>query len=132
MNEAQFRVKVVGLLRPWHAIAVENRVCAGTPDVNFSKGWIELKVLSAYGQPSKPVVIHHFTPQQRVWLMKRSRAGEKTFLFLHVVAQNEFILLDGYAAALHLNKLTRCQLHEKALGVWNKFAKEEIIRCLTS
>lgn len=77
VTESRFRRRVVETLRPYDAVAVENPVHPGTPDINYAEGWIELKVVR---DPAAP--IPHFTPQQRVFLYRRSRAGGRAHLLV--------------------------------------------------
>ena len=68
MAEHDQRSTVTKLLKKWDAVAVENPVHPGTPDVNCILGWIELKWLRAWPVRADTVVkIEHFTRQQRVW-----------------------------------------------------------------
>ena len=104
-------------LKPLDAVAVENPVGPGTPDVNHNHGWIELKWLRAWPRrEATPVVIDHYTPQQRVWALRRRHRGGMVHLLLQ--CRREWILLDGAWAARHLGTSTRAQLIEGAERVW--------------
>jgi len=82
-------------------IRVENPIHPGTPDVNLANGiWIELKALAKYPvKPSYLLRLPWYTPQQRVWLYRRWRAGGRTYLLLEVVAAGDWLLFDGDVAA---------------------------------
>lgn len=90
-----------------HPIRVENPIHPGTPDVNVVNGaWIELKSMEAW--PVKPTTVFripHYTPQQRVWLYERWRAGGACFLLLEV--QDEWFLYDGDFAAQNVGRCNR-------------------------
>jgi hypothetical protein len=107
------RQELVKLLKPIGAMAVENRVLPGTPDVNYIEGWIELKWLRSWPVGADTVVrIEHFTPQQRVWHFRRRRAGGQSWFLLR--CKREWLLLDGAVAALVVCHATRAQLIERA------------------
>jgi hypothetical protein len=116
MLEKTLRRRVVEALRPLHAVAVENPVCPGTPDVNLAGGWIELKALDGFVHQSKIVKIPIFTPQQRIWLERRARAGEACYLLLAV--GEDCLLLDGAYSARRVGKATAGELVEKCLLRW--------------
>lgn len=127
------RRAVIKLLRPLHAISVENGMChPGTPDVNCTLGWIELKATNNWpAREETPVRLDHdLTPQQRIWLMKRRRAGGACWVLLTVA--NDWLLLDGAVAAEHLGKVARWELEELAIATWPKTpTTEELIECLS-
>jgi hypothetical protein len=88
---------------------IENTVGVGTPDINWSKGWIELKVLPAWpSRSTTPVCIPHFTAQQRAWILSRSKAGGLVHIVLKV--GRKWLLLDGEWAANNLGKATQADL----------------------
>lgn len=79
MKESVFRSKLVKILKPLHAVPVENAVCPGTPDISYAGGWIELKVDEWNKKGELPLKL--LTPQQRVWMHKRwSVTGEMVSL----------------------------------------------------
>lgn len=87
-------------------VRVENPIHPGTPDVNLRTGaWIELKAIAKWPARAATIVqIPHFTPQQRVWLLRRSLAGGQTYLLLEVVRTREWLLFDGKVAARRVGR----------------------------
>lgn len=119
-HESTLRGTVVEALAPLDAVSVENPVLPGTPDVNYVEGWLELKSLPGWpADPSTPLRVEHWTPQQKVWHVRRSRAGGTTHVLLEVVRSRHFLLLDGAVAARILGKATRAELVAAAVDVWN-------------
>jgi hypothetical protein len=121
---------VISALKALDAIAVENPVYPGTPDVNYVEGWIELKSLDKY--PKKlaitKVKIPHYTKQQRAWIMKRHNRGGQVFLLLQIV--NEWFIFDGRYAALHVGRVLHEELKNNALFYWDrKPTKAELLQC---
>ena len=132
MSEQTMRKKIVKDLRSLDALAVENPAKPGTPDVNFVEGWIELKWIRNWKKNcwESPVLIDHFTPQQRVWLKKRWMAGQSAWLLLQVGL--EWFLFDGEFAATYVGRCTRGALEDGAVARWGKGLKpKELIECLT-
>lgn len=96
---------------------VENAVALGMPDVNYRDGWIELKYAPEWPKRGGPLRIPHYTPQQRVWLLRRWRARGNAFLLLRVNG-SEFFLFDGVTAQ-DVGELTREQLITRAQAYSN-------------
>jgi len=114
MSEQDMRGRVIRALSNVHAIAVENPVLPGTPDINYIGGWIETKWLRNWPVNEDTLVrIEHFTPQQRVWHIKRRLAGGTSWVLLQ--CKRDWILLDGAVAAIHLNQCDRATLYELAI-----------------
>lgn len=93
------------LLRPFllahrlDPVRVENPVHPGTPDVNLTGCWIELKAITRFPARSSTIVrIPTYTQQQRVWLLRRWRAGGDAWLALYVQSCRLWFLFDGEAA----------------------------------
>ncbi|MCK5600550.1 hypothetical protein KAR91_01705 [Candidatus Pacearchaeota archaeon] len=107
------------------ATSVENPACPGTPDVQFIGGWIELKFLETWPKRKETSVrIEHFSPQQRVWLLRRWMAevnlripDPHCWLLLYVAETREHLLFDGATAARDVAKdgANRAKLYEYAL-----------------
>ncbi|RKZ20214.1 hypothetical protein DRQ50_00210 [bacterium] len=133
MSEQGMRKAVTKMLKPLNAISVENPVLPGTPDVNYVEGWIELKWIRAWPKgEDTPVRIEHYTPQQRVWALRRRRAGGRCWWLLR--CRSEWLLLDGADAALVVNTegCNKTKLIEVAVKYWPKsIDQKELIECLT-
>ncbi|MCC6425667.1 MAG: hypothetical protein IT435_02480 [Phycisphaerales bacterium] len=133
MNEAAFWKTVRPLLAGLDPMRVENPVLPGTPDVNCTLGWIELKYVGVEQIPKRPETpfrIDHFTAQQRVWLYKRAKAQGACWLLLRL--GDERMLFEGDIAAEHLGKETLETTRRFAYGRWEscptKFEFQDIIR----
>lgn len=128
------RTKLVGLLRPLDAFAVENGGChPGTPDINHRDGWIECKATNRWpARPDTPVALDHpLTQGQRIWLWKRARVNGACHVMLTVAG--EWLLFDGKTAADHLGRATRAKLYELALCVWTRTpTTKELLQWLKS
>lgn len=83
-DEGDMRQKIIQILRPFDAISVENGVGVGTPDVNSVLGWIECKCAAMPVRHDTKVTADHFTQEQKIWLLKRWRAGGSASLLLKV------------------------------------------------
>jgi len=119
MSEQGMRKKVVQALKPLDAISVENSCGPGTPDVNYVDGWLELKWARTWPKkPETPLRLEHFTRQQRLWLIRRWKAGGRAFVLLKVGV--EWLLFDAPTAADKLGRSTRAELYEVATQVWTK------------
>ena len=117
MSEQHMRQRVIQMLHPLDAISVENAVYPGTPDINFCDGWIELKQISKWPfNPNTNVLLRHFTPQQRVWLMRRWRAGGNVWMLLQ--CNREWLLLSGETAADLVGRAPRNTLIQAAHKYW--------------
>jgi len=141
-RESRMRQVVVAALRGLDPVSVENPAHPGTPDVNCTAGWVELKCLDELPvRPSSVVRVKHFTPQQRVWLRRRWEANRRAWLLLRVggVARGAYqkfgsveverkpraadpvawLLFDGYYAATHLGIDAHfAALEYSAIRVW--------------
>lgn len=125
------RRRLILKLKSLHAIAVENPIHPGTPDVNYSGGWIELKWMPNWKRnaDSSPVLINHFTEQQRRFLRKRTEVGGRGFLMLQV--KREYLLFTGDVAAEYVGKVPRGRLIELSYRYWPKsLNQKELIECL--
>jgi hypothetical protein len=116
-SERDMRQRVIRALRPLHAVSVENGVGPGTPDVNFVGGWLELKSVDKWpAHEDTPLRVDHFTQQQKVWLIKRIKAGGVALLLLKV--DNDWLLFDGHVAAHIIGRRPKESLMDLALTKW--------------
>ena len=127
MSESNMRGHVIRALKPLHAVPVENPVNPGTPDVNCTAGWIELKWIREIPKKKDGVVkLPHFTKQQRMWLRKRSNAGGHCWLLLQY--RRTWMLFDGFTAAEIVGKVSYDSLKGNAEIYWlNGLNKKELI-----
>lgn len=106
------------------AVRVENACDPGTPDVDCTLGWIELKNVDELPvRPDTPLRVPHFVPAQRAWLIRRSKAGGRCFVMLR--AAGEWILMRGDIAALRLGKCTIAELRQWAFATWPSVPDEK-------
>lgn len=118
MSESGQRQRLIRAIKPLHPIPVENSVRAGTPDVNYAEGWIELKWLRSWPkQTSTPVRLPHFHQGQRQWLKARWRARGLAFLLLQ--CNKEWLLFRGPDAAEYVGNATRHELYSYCLVRWD-------------
>lgn len=104
---------VIKVLKRFDALAVENSVHVGTPDVNYIEGWLELKWLRSWPVKADTIVrLEHYTPQQRVWLMRRWVNGGKAHLLLQ--CRSVWLLFNGDVAAEHVGRVSRSELERLA------------------
>ena len=132
MAETNQRQRVIKALKSLDAMAVENKAPtgAGTPDVNYIEGWIELKWLRRWPKKADTVVtIPHYTLGQRRWLRDRYNAGGSAWLLLQV--QQEWLLFTGRDAHDYVGNLTRNGLYRVARVRWTRGLKDKELReCL--
>lgn len=135
-SESKMWAKLRGILRAaaLDPVRIENPIHPGTPDVNMTIGWMELKTIAAWPQRGIFVRIAHFTPQQRVFLYRRWRAKHgTTYLLLEVRSTKMFYLFDGDVAAKVVGRSTvdghranaRAELHESELAQLPKYLRVE-------
>lgn len=117
MNEAGTWKVIKALLAGFDPVRVENPVCRGTPDVNCTLGWIELKYKPR--EPRNPEAvfkIDHFTPQQRAWLARRWNRGGPCWVLARI--GDTYLIWDGLWAAMNLGKVSYTVLVREALASW--------------
>lgn len=97
--------------------SVENSAGPGTPDVQYVGGWIELKWIENWPKKAgTPVVIPHFTPQQRCWAIRRYVADPKgIWLILEVGETKEWLLFRGVDVREIGKTLTQDQLRKLSI-----------------
>jgi hypothetical protein len=108
---------VLKALRPLDAVACENAACPGYPDVDYIGGRVELKSLPKWPvRPETVVRIEHFSPEQRVWLARRWRAGGDAWLLLKV--GRDWLLFTGDVAAALVGKVPQRELWDDCYVGW--------------
>lgn len=129
--EMTMRQRVVKALKPLHAVSVENGCGVGTPDVNCAWGWIELKALpKAPVRETTPVRVPHFTPQQKIWLLKRDAAGGNACVLIMV--GREWFMLSAAYAARHLGEAPMSELRASAVRYWSTTPTDkELLECFS-
>lgn len=119
MRESAFWKTVRPRLAGLDPVRVENACAPGTPDVNCTLGWIELKIVPAEKMPKRAttdIKIPHFTVVQRIWLDRRTRSGGKAWLLLRV--DKEWLLFDGTTAAQFVGRCPLEHLRKIAHAHW--------------
>lgn len=104
--EQHMRQKVVKSLNKekLDAVSIENPAYPGTPDINCTAGWLELKWIKQWPPQNGPVRIRHFTPQQRCWLVRRWLADSRCWLVLQVEKTQDWLVFQGDDAAMVVGK----------------------------
>ena len=122
------RQRVIRALRPLDPISVENPVHPGTPYVNCTVGWIELKYAAAWPmRDSTPLRLPHFSPEQRVWLTRRWRSDQRAWLLLLV--DQQWMLFPGETAAIFVGNEPRSVLEVVASKIWSpRLVDPELVR----
>lgn len=131
-RESRFWDAVKPLLAGLHPVRIENAVAMGTPDVNCSLGWIELKQVEEKDIPKRETTLlrlDHYTPEQRIFQLKRARAGGPCWLLL--LLDHEWLLFSSKVAAERLGKMTVADTREAATRRWATApTKEEFQKAL--
>lgn len=112
------RRRVIRALRELDAVAVENSVGPGTPDVNYIGGWVELKEVERWPVRGGPLRVPHFKPEQRAWIRRRWKRGGDVWVLLKV--ESDWLLLDGLYASACLGDVPAASLSASALRHWSK------------
>lgn len=129
LDEGTMRSQVTGLLRKYHAIAVEDACVKGIPDVNCTLGWLELKSIDLPKKPDTPVRVPHFTQDQKVFLRLREHAGGLAVLLLK--AGSWWLVFDAETAYEIVGKVPLSTLVDRCIGGWGrKPKKDELAGCL--
>jgi len=124
------RARLVKVLAPLNAIPVENRVRAGTPDVNFCGGWIECKKLSEW--PKKPETVvklsHPLLKTQEMWIKARCAVNSYELILVCLHAKREWLFFNGLVACRVLGRATRVGLYSEACLVMDRLNGDLLIR----
>lgn len=120
----RMRRRIIKILKPLHACAVENSACPGYPDVEFKGGHLENKELKKWPREGEVIKLPHFTQDQRLWLQMRNRAGGFADICLKV--GQDWYLLKGDQASHHLGvDWTREDIEQEAYVSWKKRLDEK-------
>lgn len=116
MSEAAFRREFNQVIAPLDPVSVENLLTGktgiGTPDVNHTYGWVELKWLRSYPKrETTPVRIDHYTDEQRSWLLRRYMADGGAWLVLKI--RTDWYLFNALQAQ-KVGFLTKSEMQETA------------------
>jgi hypothetical protein len=124
--------------RHGHIERVENMAGIGRPDVNYCirgvEGNIELKQLPEWPKREDTVVpVRHFTPQQRLWIRDRVRAGGRVYVLLQVCRPaNLYMLLPGEWARTSLGLFaTQQQIIAAAIVRGATFPAADLLKVIT-
>jgi hypothetical protein len=109
------RRRVIEMLRPIGAFAVENSACDGTPDVCTVAGWIELKIASWPARESSRVVVD-VRLAQGLWLKRWARHGGRAWTLLRI--DEWWFLHDARWSCDHLGNVTQDELRARAVRTW--------------
>ena len=110
-------------------VRVENPAGPGTPDVNITLGWIELKQVDDWPVKGGALRVPHFTKQQRAWLRRRYAADRRAWMMLKVA--DDWLLIDGDIAAALVGITPRDVLIANARGHWEGIPNaRELHQCL--
>lgn len=128
-KESKMRSDIIKLMRPLHAVAIENGCEAGTPDINYRDGWIECKSVDMPANPDTPVRVEHFTTDQRLWLRMRRQADGVALMLLKI--GQWWLLLDGEVAAEIVGNVPFNQLFDNSIDAWYRMPNRKILlECL--
>lgn len=123
------RKHLVRIMRPLHAVAIENGVGVGTPDINYRDGWIECKSVDQPARADTVVRVDHFTAHQRLFHRMRRQAGGVSLVCVKVGTM--WLLMDGQVAAEVLGRVNIERLVERSVATWNhKPQRKEFLDCL--
>lgn len=124
--EARLRQRVVKALSSLHAFPVENVIRPGTPDVNCTLCWLELKIDEVL--KSGVVALSHLRNEQKVFLYKYWEAGGKAFLLLEV--GTAWFLVPGNRCHL-LGRPSLDELKFYSVKHWDvRPSDEEFLKCI--
>ena len=132
MSEQDMRQRLIQALRPLHGVSIENKIGAGTPDINYTGGWIECKWLRNWPKRAgTPVLLDHdLTLEQRLWLNRRVKCGGVAWVILQ--RGREWLIFNGCTAATFLGIVPRKQLYSLADKVMlNGLEEATLLKVLT-
>lgn len=107
-----------------HAVRIEDRIGIGTPDVNFIRGWIELKHMDAWPVYAGTAVRCGLTQQQAVWAWRRHHAGGLCWILVRV-ATEVFLFAGSYGRTLVKDPPSQQQFRDNAVAIgWDQIMAE--------
>jgi hypothetical protein len=114
MAESDLNDRLRSALAGYDPVRVENSVGPGTPDINFSLGWIESKQVAHWPSRADTVLaLRHYTTQQRAWHVKRRAVGGVVWVAIEV--HGETFIFDARDAAQGLGiTWTRADMYKRA------------------
>lgn len=128
-TEKNLSHRVIQSLRGMHPVPVDNPRRAGTPDINYIEGWLELKYLPSWPKRAETKVkIRCWTKKQMIWHYLRTSSGGRSFVLLQV--GRDHLLFDGGVAALCFNESTQEDMRRLAIKVWDKYPGDELCQYL--
>lgn len=127
--ESNMRQRVIRLMKEMKLdpISVENPAYPGTPDINYLHGWLELKQVEDWPVRGGPLRLPHYTQEQRLWALRRMKAGGRCYLLLRV--NRDWMLFDGATAAQHLGHRTRDELLSFCLAFQPLLCEKVLFPC---
>jgi hypothetical protein len=122
--------RVSKALKPFDPLRVENTAHPGFPDMSYIDGLLENKWVRAWPvKPTSPVLIPHFTQQQRTTLRRRWRMGGRAYLLLQVA--KDWLLFNGEQAAEFVGRSTKAVLYREATMTWRPLNDASLRSCLS-
>lgn len=113
MAERELNKRIRSALFGFDPRRVENAVGPGTPDINFTGGWIESKWLPAWPARAGSVVkVPKYVPKQRGWHTKRRSAGGLVWVVIEI--GSDVLVFDAQDAAPGLGHWTKEQMLRRA------------------
>lgn len=128
--EKDLNADVMDALLGLDPVRVENSVGEGTPDINWSGGWIEDKYVPAWPKrPTTTVAVPKYTTEQRAWHVRRVNAGGFVWVVIRV-GQNDTFVFSGLQAARHLGvDWTRRDMAEQSILWLNPWDRNKFRNC---
>lgn len=128
MKETSWRTTVVNMLGPLGAFSVENPAHPGTPDINCTAGWIELKK-AEWPARDETLVDIDMRAAQRVWHRRWRRHGGFSWTLCNI--DKTWFLHDGRWSADFLGLVPRAEIVSNAIAAWwNGPTAEQLITAL--
>lgn len=135
MSEAQMWKSLRPALKGYDPKRIETPDTDGTPDVNYTQGWIELKNVDKRPKREDTVIqLDHYTTQQRTWIAERHSCGGRVHLMLRI--ERTWLLFEAPIAVLHVGNVHEAQLRKLAFRIWetvpDRVALAEALRGVAS